>query len=159
MLKEVSFGAPNTYRASPILRHCTRICPAVCSWAVSSFMVNRKGNMNTKISFHHMPHSDALEEHSRNRLAKIETLFKHAKDQPLFMELFLHAQPSHVQHHKAELHVKTNNLNITTHDEGPDMYAVVDTTVNRMVSQIKKEKDKAGDKKHRVMNEKAAFVA
>ncbi len=116
--------------------------------------------MNIKISFHHMPHSAALEAHSRDRLAKINTLFKHASnDQPLFIELFLHAQPSHADHHKAELHVKTNNLNITTHDEGPDMYAVVDTTVNRMVTQIKKEKAKAGDKKHRVTNEKAAFAA
>ena len=115
--------------------------------------------MNIKFSFHNMPHSNALEEHARAKLEKVQALFKHnSADQPLYIEFFLNAQTAHVKHHSTELHVKTGRLNLTTHDTGADMYAVVDSTVDKMVRMIKKEKDKNGDKKHRVRTEKTAFA-
>ena len=115
--------------------------------------------MNIKISFHNMPHSDALESHVLEKMEKIKTLFKHSRvDQPLFAELFLNAQTAHT-HHTVELHIKTNQFNLTTHNEGSDMYVVCDRVIDKMVAVIKKEKSKVGDKKHRVQTEKTAFAS
>jgi putative sigma-54 modulation protein len=113
--------------------------------------------MNIKISFHHMPHSDALENHAREKLVKLKTLFKRSDDQsPLNVDLSLHAHPNHA-HHEAELHVRGNGHDFSAKDEGPDLYAIVDIIIDRVVSQAKKEKERSGDKKHRVENEKTLF--
>lgn len=107
-----------------------------------------------------MPHSNALEAHVRDKMEKIKTLFKHSRvDHALFAELFLNAQTAHTTHHTVELRIKTNQFNLTTHDEGTDMYVVCDRTIDKMVAMIKKEKAKAGDKKHRVQTEKTAFAS
>ena len=114
--------------------------------------------MNIKISFHNMPHSNALEEHTKAKLGKVKELFKHAdKSQQLSSELFLNAQTAHTDHHTVEMRFRAGTYRITTHDTGTDMYAVVDSVINKMVSQIKKEKSKNSDKKHRVQTEKTAF--
>ena len=113
--------------------------------------------MNIKISFHNTPHSQALENHAREKLEKLTALFKNRNaDHPLFIELFLNAQTAHT-HHSAELHVKTNNVNVTTHDEGADMYVVAENTINKMIAVIKKEKEKNKEKKQRVKTEKTDF--
>jgi len=105
-----------------------------------------------------MPHSNALEEHALAKLEKVKTLFKHAKpDQVLSVEFFLNAQSAHT-HHSAELRLRAGRINLTTHDEGIDMYTVVDSTIDKMVRMVKKAKDKNGDKKHHVRTEKTAFI-
>jgi ribosomal subunit interface protein len=107
-----------------------------------------------------MPHSNALEAHVREKMGKIKTLFKHSQvDHPFFAELFLNAQTAHTSHHTVELRIKTSQFHLTTHDQGTDMYTVCDRTIDKMVSVLKKEKAKAGDKKHRVQTEKTAFAS
>ena len=105
-----------------------------------------------------MPHSDALESHAHEKATKIQTLFKHSRaDHPLFVELFLNAQTSHTTHHTVECNLKIDHLRLSTHDQGSDMYTVIDRTIDKMVAMVKKEKAKMDDRKHRVMTEKAAF--
>ncbi len=114
--------------------------------------------MNIKINFHQMPHSDGLDKHAREKLEKVATLLKRSENiHPITAELFLNAQSSHAHHHSAELRVKSGSLSLTSHDTGADMYLTVDSIIDKMVSQIKKEKERSGDKKHRVENEKTTF--
>ena len=115
--------------------------------------------MNVKISFHNMPHSNALEEHAHEKLAKITHLFKEeSSDHPLFFELFLNAETTHA-HHNVELHVKTEKLNLVTHTEHADMYIATDQVIEKMVGLVRKKKNKQKDKEQKVINEKRAFVS
>ena len=113
--------------------------------------------MDVKITFHNMPHSAPLEEHAREKLGKLETILKaqsHAS--PFFVELWLKANKQH-PHHAAELHVRTALFNLHTHNEGADMYVVVDSVIDKMVVLTKKEKDRHMDKTHKPDTDKKKF--
>lgn len=111
--------------------------------------------MNIKISFHNMPHSDPLEAHTNQKLEKIFE-FLDTEQRPFNIEVWLKAHKLH-PHHVAEMHLKTKNLDLMAHDEGPDMYIAVDNTVDKMVKLIKKEKDKINDRHHKIRNDKSDF--
>lgn len=113
--------------------------------------------MNIKISFHNMPHSEPLELHARGKLTKIEELLKNqAYATPFNVELWLKANKQH-PHHASELNIKTPIYNLHAHSEGPDMYMVIDTTVDKMVALLKKEKERMLDKAHKPDTEKKTF--
>ena len=104
-----------------------------------------------------MPHSDGLEHHAKEKLQKIASLFKKTEDtHPLSAELFLNAHTVHA-HHEVELRIKSSHFNLTSHDSGEDMYVTIDNVVDKMVSQVKKEKEKLDDKHHKVITEKNSF--
>ncbi len=123
--------------------------------AVLVFLI-RKGCMNIKINFHQMPHSDGLEAHAREKLTKVATLFKKTEDQhPVSAELFLNAHtgaPSEV-----ELRIRSGHISLTSHDSDHDMYRAIDTVVDKMVTQVKKEKERLDDKIHKVVTDKKIF--
>jgi ribosomal subunit interface protein len=114
--------------------------------------------MKRTISFIGMPHSDPLEAHSNSKLDKLAALVKHDEEHAdsYFIELHLKAQEQHT-HHRADLHLKTPQLNLHTHDEGPEMYAAVDSAIDKMITQYKKEKEKLQDKHRRADTEKNNF--
>lgn len=115
--------------------------------------------MNIKLTFHGMPHSQALENHAREKMDKITHLFKaESGDHPLFIELFLNAQTAHGAHHNVELHIKTEQLNLVTHAEDSDMYTATDMVIEKMAGLVRKEKKKLNDKKQKVVTEKTAFA-
>ena len=102
-----------------------------------------------------MPHSESLELHAREKLKKINE-FLQEKATPFSIELWLKANKQH-PHHSAELHVRTPIFNLNAHHEGPDMYLVIDATIDKMIALIKKEKDRHLDKKHKPDTEKKNF--
>ncbi len=113
--------------------------------------------MKLIISFQHMDHSDALESHVNERFDKITELLKSFEEHPpLRADVFLKANKQH-PHHAVEIHLKTAFFTLDAHDEGQDMYAVVDKAVNRMIALIKKEKDKIKNKNQRPETEKSKF--
>lgn len=113
--------------------------------------------MKIKISFHNMPHSDSLEAHAREKLEKIsEILQAQADAAPFNIELWLKANKQH-PHHAVELHVKTRDLDCNAHNEGPDMYIALDTTIDKMVKQLLKEKERHLDSRHKPDTEKKNF--
>jgi ribosomal subunit interface protein len=113
--------------------------------------------MNKNISFKNMDHSQPLESHAMQKLQKIEEFFDSAeKMDPLKVELHLKANKKH-PHHSVELHLKTPSFDLNSHDEGTDMYVVIDNTVDKMVKLLKKEKAKKKDKIQKVDNEKKTF--
>lgn len=104
-----------------------------------------------------MPHSEPLELHAREKLKKInEILQAQAKATPFSIEMWLKANKQH-PHHAAELHVRTPIFNLNAHDEGPDMYIVVDTVIDKMITIIKKEKERLIDKHHKPDTDKKNF--
>lgn len=114
--------------------------------------------MNIKISFHNMPHSDPLEAHAREKLKKIgDVLHGQVDATPFNIELWLKANKQH-PHHAAELHVKTPIFNCNAHHEGPDLYIVLDTTIDKMVAQLKKEKERRLDDIHKPDTAKKKFT-
>lgn len=113
--------------------------------------------MQVKISFHNMPHSKPLEQHAKQKLEKVNELLNPIKNMsPFFIELWLKANKLH-PHHSAELHLKTPNCNLHSHNEGADMYAVIDNTIDKMISLVKKEKTKLKDKKTKPETDKTDF--
>lgn len=114
--------------------------------------------INTKISFHNMDHSAALEAHSTTRLKKIDELMKNANAlKPLHIEVWLKANKQH-PHHAVEIHLKTPIFDLNAHDEGTDMYASIDNAVDKVVKLLKKEKDKLREKTQKAVTEKSKFV-
>lgn len=114
--------------------------------------------MNRKISFHGMEHSNPMENHINEKLNKIEEILKAPEwETPKFLEFFLNSQSLH-PHHSAEMHLKTPQFNLVTHDEGTDMYVVIDNVIDKMVTLLKKDKSKLIDKKQKVENAKNEFA-
>ncbi|MDQ5890615.1 MAG: hypothetical protein QG604_489 [Candidatus Dependentiae bacterium] len=113
--------------------------------------------MNIKINFHQMPHSDGLDKHAREKLEKVSTILKRSEPlHPIMAELFLNAHTGNA-HHEVELRVKSGTLNAVAHDTNPDMYMAIDAVVDKVVTQIKKEKTRDDDRRHKVKTEKSSF--
>ncbi len=104
-----------------------------------------------------MPHSPVIEEHALQKLDKFLTLLKAEGNQtPLYAELWLKANKQH-PHHAVELHLKTPSHDLHSHNEGPDMYLVIDATIDKMTTLIKKEKERQRDKFRKADTEKGQF--
>ena len=113
--------------------------------------------MNLKITFHNMPHSDPLEEHAHEKFTKLAELLSNMDGrEPVHAELWLKANKQH-DHHAVELHIRSSSLDLNAHDEGTDMYVAVDNTMDKMLKQIKKEKERLRDKMHKPDTEKRKF--
>ncbi len=113
--------------------------------------------MDRKITFHNMEHSDPMERHAQEKLNKIEEFLRGSEWQtPMFVELWLNAHKLH-SHHAAELHLKTPQFDLVTHDKGNDMYVMIDNVIDKMVTVLKKEKEKLKDKKQKAETEKTDF--
>lgn len=104
-----------------------------------------------------MPHSAPLEQHALTKLTKIEEILKaQAEATPFTVEMWLKANKQH-PHHAAELHVRTPIFNLHAHDEGPDMYIVADNTIDKMVTLLKKEKERMLEKFQKPETDKKNF--
>jgi len=112
--------------------------------------------MKAKITFHNMPHSDALELHAKEKLTKVKALFLSAKN--FSVELFLNAESAHAPHHHVEIKINNGLVHIAASAQSGDMYLAIDTAIEKACAQIRKEKTKAVDKKQRVKNEKVLFT-
>lgn len=110
-----------------------------------------------KIAFHNMEHSDPMENHVRQKIQKISDLLKSEKNlSPLFAEFWLKSKKQH-PHHEAEFHLKTPSFDLNSHDSGPDMYIVIDNTIDKMVALLKKEKEMQRDRNRKANTDKKNF--
>ena len=112
---------------------------------------------NVKISFHNMDHSDPMESYTRQKLEKVADLLKNENNvTPLFAEFWLKSNKQH-PHHEAEFHLKTPRFDLNSHENGPDMYLVIDGTIEKMVAQLKKEKELYRDRIRKAGTDKKNF--
>ncbi len=113
--------------------------------------------MDIKITFQSMDHSDPIEKHAIEKLAKIEEMLQGSEWRtPMFMELWLKANKQHV-HHRAELHLKTPQFDLNSHCEDPDMYVSINSVIDKMVTLVKKEKSLLLEKERKPETDKKAF--
>ena len=112
--------------------------------------------MKTKINFHNMDHSDALEVHALKKLSKLEE-FCATDAMPLHAEVWLKAESSH-PHHKTDLQVKVNKMELHTSSQSRDLYIALDEAVDKMVTLLKKNKAIQRDKCRCVESEKRNFA-
>ena len=114
--------------------------------------------MKIKISFHNMNHSDPIEQHVKQKLEKLHELLKRDDGKPpFFVEFWLKANKLH-PHHAAELHLKTSQFDLHSHDEGTDMYVTIDNTIDKMTTLVTKQKQINLDKQRKADNEKRNFT-
>lgn len=114
--------------------------------------------MQIKISFHNMDHSTPIENHTKEKLEKLhELLKKEDENPPFFVEFWIKANKLH-PHHATKLHLKTAKLDLIAQDEGTDMYVAIDNTIDKMVSLVRKHKEKEKDKRKKPNTEKATFT-
>jgi ribosomal subunit interface protein len=100
-------------------------------------------NMNKRITFRSMTHSDLIEQHANKQLAKIEDFLLNERT-PVYIDLIL--EPSKTrEHNKVELRVKSPHYELYSTYEGPDLYAIIDRVIDVMYYDLHKEKQKEVD--------------
>jgi ribosomal subunit interface protein len=110
--------------------------------------------MNLSITFQNMPHSDDLAAHAHEKFTKIlEFLGSHTI---MSADLWLKGD-KHNEQNMVEMHIKTTTLSLNAHDEGMDMFIAIDNTMDKMLRQIKKNKERTQDKAYKFDSEKRKF--
>lgn len=113
-------------------------------------------NTRVRITFHHMPHTEALETYARESLSKLLERTPSA----LTADLHLHAEGAHAPHHHVELTLKSGAAAPhMSRAEGGDMYSCIDAAITKMRTIVEKERSKENDRHHKVKTEKQLFTA
>ncbi len=91
--------------------------------------------MNIKITGRHMEMSDALRSYIENSLNKLTRYF----DKITSAEVILDVEKSR---HICEINLNVNGMRVHSKEVSPDMYASVDSVIEKLDRQIRKFKDK-----------------
>ena len=94
--------------------------------------------MQLSISGHHLDITEAIKQHSTEKLSKI----KHHFDHLININMVLGVEKD-VQKAEATIHV--SGADLFAKAESSDMYASIDQMVNKLESQIRKHKEKLND--------------
>lgn len=113
-----------------------------------------------RITFHHMAHSHALEAYTREKLEKLFSSLHGKKMANFHADIKLHAESAHVPHHRVECHVREGAVlshSLSVHHTGTDMYSAIDTSIGKLRTVLRKEKEKQYDDIHKRAKEKQLF--
>tara|TARA_B100001079_G_C16373597_1_gene498623 strand:- start:1236 stop:1532 length:297 start_codon:yes stop_codon:yes gene_type:complete len=91
--------------------------------------------MQLNISGHHLDITEAIKQHSTEKLAKIKHYFDHVININVILEVEKDVQ-------KAEATIHVSGADLFAKAESNDMYASIDQMVNKLDSQIRKHKEK-----------------
>ncbi|MEL0270620.1 MAG: ribosome-associated translation inhibitor RaiA [Gammaproteobacteria bacterium] len=91
--------------------------------------------MQLNISGHHLDITEAIKEHTLEKLAKI----KHHFDQVINVNMILEVEKDT---QKAEATIHVSGADLFAKAESNDMYVSIDQLVNKLDTQIKKHKEK-----------------
>ena len=91
--------------------------------------------MQLNISGHHLDITEAIKEHTLEKLAKI----KHHFDQVINVNMILEVEKDT---QKAEATIHVSGADLFAKAESNDMYVSIDQLVNKLDTQIKKYKEK-----------------
>ena len=91
--------------------------------------------MQLNISGHHLDITEAIKEHTLEKLAKI----KHHFDQVINVNMILEVEKDT---QKAEAIIHVSGADLFAKAESSDMYVSIDQLVNKLDTQIKKYKEK-----------------
>ena len=96
--------------------------------------------MQKRIAFRGIDSTPVLEQFIQSHLEKVERLLENERT-PIMIDLMLEASKVHA-HHKVELRVKTPHYDLVAHHEGPEMYQEIDRVCDKMVTEIRRAKEK-----------------
>lgn len=91
--------------------------------------------MQLNISGHHLDITEAIRQHSEQKLAKIKHHFDHVINVNMILEVDKDVQ-------KAEATIHVSGADLFAKAESSDMYVSIDQMVNKLDAQIKKHKEK-----------------
>ncbi len=94
--------------------------------------------MQLSISGHHLDITEAIKQHSIEKLSKIKHHFDHLININMILEVEKDVQ-------KAEATVHISGADLFAKAESGDMYTSIDQMVKKLDSQIKKHKEKLND--------------
>ncbi|MCX8064811.1 MAG: ribosome-associated translation inhibitor RaiA [Candidatus Hydrogenedentes bacterium] len=106
--------------------------------------------MNVSIAGKHMEMSDALKSYIENGLKKLEHYFDRIVDANVVLTVEKHR-------HICEVNLNVNGFRIHAKESSTDMYASVDTVIDKLEKQIKKFKDKLKNHKPRHREETKSY--
>jgi len=94
--------------------------------------------MQLSISGHHLDVTEAIKQHSIEKLSKIKHHFDHLININMILEVAKDVQ-------KAEATIHVSGADLFAKAESSDMYSSIDQMVNKLDSQIRKHKEKLND--------------
>ncbi len=102
--------------------------------------------MNLTISGHHLELTPAIREHVTNKLQRIKRHFDHVID--IAVILTVDKLPEKEKRQKAEINLRLRGKDIHVESIGMDLYAAVDTLIDKLDRQVIKYKTKLQDHQH-----------
>lgn len=102
--------------------------------------------MQPRITFRAMDHSDALQTYAIEKLQKLNK-FLHSERSPIDIDMVLEAHAQH-DYYIAELKIHTPHYHLVAKKELSDMYAVIDEVVGKMDRELARAKEKLVDYIH-----------
>jgi len=94
--------------------------------------------MQLSISGHHLDITEAIKQHSIEKLSKIKHHFNHLININMILEVEKDVQ-------KAEATIHVSGADLFAKAESDNLYVSIDQMVNKLDSQIKKHKEKLND--------------
>lgn len=94
--------------------------------------------MQLSISGHHLDITEAIKQHSVDKLSKIKHHFDHLININMILEVEKDVQ-------KAEATIHVSGADLFAKAESDNLYVSIDQMVNKLDSQIKKHKEKLND--------------
>jgi putative sigma-54 modulation protein len=94
--------------------------------------------MQLSISGHHLDITEAIKQHSIEKLSKIKHHFDHLININMILEVEKDVQ-------KAEATIHVSGADLFAKAESDNLYVSIDQMVNKLDSQIKKHKEKLND--------------
>ena len=98
---------------------------------------------NTIITFKNIDHSKVYDDYARKELARLDKFLEHERT-PIKIELVIQSNPAR-NLHNIELKIQTPRFSLTSHDEGYDVFLAIDAAINKMLTEMRKEKEKRLD--------------
>jgi putative sigma-54 modulation protein len=105
--------------------------------------------MNLTISGHHLEVTPAIREYVQNKLARITRHFDNIIGVTVILAIDNMAEKEKRQKAEINLHIKGKDLHAESFAE--DLYAAIDTLIDKMDRQVIKHKDKLQDHQHEAL--------
>ena len=102
--------------------------------------------MNLTISGHHLELTPAIREHVQNKLERIKRHFDHVIDVAVI--LTVDKLPEKDKRQKAEINLRLRGKDIHVESIAMDLYAAIDTLIDKLDRQVIKYKSKLQDHQH-----------
>ena len=99
--------------------------------------------MKKRIVYRGIDSTPVLEEFINTHLAKIEKLLEN-EPTPVMIDVIIEPSPVHA-HNRVEIKVNSPHYNLVAVHEGPEMYQEIDRVTDKMVSEIRRAKEKRVD--------------